>query len=30
MKRLHEFHVGDTFQLSRTCDRYRPISPDRR
>ena len=25
MKRLHEFHVGDTFQLSRTCDRYRPI-----
>ena len=25
MKRLHEFHVGDTFQLGRTCDRYRPI-----
>ena len=25
MKRLHEFHVGDTFQLSRTCDRYRPV-----
>ena len=25
MKRLHEFHVGDTFQLSRTCDRYRMI-----
>ncbi len=25
MKSLSEFHVGDTFQLARTCDRYRPI-----
>ncbi len=26
MKSLSEFHVGDTFELTRTCDRYRPAS----
>lgn len=25
MKAQREFHVGDTFRLERTCDRYRPI-----
>jgi len=25
MKSLSEFHVGDTFLLERTCDRYRPV-----
>ncbi len=25
MKPLADFHVGDTFTLVRTCDRYRPI-----
>lgn len=25
MKSLSEFHVGDTFALARTCDRYRPV-----
>ncbi len=25
MKDLSAFHVGDTFELVRTCDRYRPV-----
>ncbi len=25
MKTIADFHVGDTFSLSRECDRYRPI-----
>jgi 3-hydroxybutyryl-CoA dehydratase len=25
MKTLHEFAVGDTFTLTRACDRYRPV-----
>lgn len=25
MKELSAFHVGDTFELVRVCDRYRPI-----
>ncbi|HYQ81923.1 MAG TPA: MaoC/PaaZ C-terminal domain-containing protein [Anaeromyxobacteraceae bacterium] len=25
MKTIRDFHVGDTFRLERTCDRYRPV-----
>jgi acyl dehydratase len=25
VKTLRDFHVGDTFVLERTCDRYRPV-----
>jgi 3-hydroxybutyryl-CoA dehydratase len=25
VKNLSEFHVGDAFELTRSCDRYRPI-----
>ncbi|HVI74234.1 MAG TPA: MaoC/PaaZ C-terminal domain-containing protein [Anaeromyxobacteraceae bacterium] len=25
MKTLSDFRVGDTFELTRTCDRYRPV-----